>query len=190
MLKKILLLLSLLSVVAASSAAAADKIYDVPEMNCTVSWPENYTVAPVERPTDQNDELGVKVAQLAVSDPADPTLAIHIMVESSKLTQELPDLDYKPGAVMKDYFTEMLQNSGWQEPVVLDTLANGEMYFIKFGSYITDSAGHKYDGEIYATVNGGKLLYLMLMSKERALKPEEKTLLQNAVGQLHFKAAV
>ena len=66
---------------------------------------------------------------------------------------------YRPGGVMKDYFAENLQNSGWQEPVVSGELQNGKMYFIKFSSYIADSVGQKYDGQIYATLKNGNLIY-------------------------------
>ena len=118
--------------------------------SCTVSLPEQYAVTVVERPTDPNDELGVQVAQLSISDPVNKSMTMHVMVESSKLTKELPDLNYRPGGVMKDYFAENLQNSGWQEPVVSGELQNGKMYFIKFSSYIADSVGQKYDGQIYA----------------------------------------
>ena len=71
---------------------------------CTVSLPEQYAVTVVERPTDPNDELGVQVAQLSISDPVNKSMTMHVMVESSKLTKELPDLNYRPGGVMKDYF--------------------------------------------------------------------------------------
>lgn len=186
MLRKILLVMSMMFILSAGAAAAADKTYEVPEGNCTISLPDNYAVTVVERPTDPNDELGVQVAQLSVSDPADKSLAMHVMVESSKLTKELPDLNYKPGGVMKDYFAENLQNSGWQEPVVTGEQQNENMYFIKFSSYIADSVGQKYDGQIYATLKNGKLIYLMLMSKERALKSEEKALLKDTVAKLYF----
>ena len=112
------------------------------------------------------------------------------MVESSKLTKELPDLNYRPGGVMKDYFAENLQNSGWQEPVVAGELQNGKMYFIKFSSYIADSLGQKYDGQIYATLKNGNLIYLMIMSKERALTADEKTFLETTVKNLQFKDAI
>ena len=108
-------------------------------------------------------------------------MTMHVMVESSKLTKELPDLNYRPGGVMKDYFAENLQNSGWQEPVVAGELQNGKMYFIKFSSYIADSVGQKYDGQIYATLKNGNLIYLMIMSKERALTADEKTFLETTV---------
>ena len=74
---------------------------------------------------------------------------------------------------MKDYFAENLQNSGWQEPVVAGELQNGKMYFIKFSSYIADSVGQKYDGQIYATLKNGNLIYLMIINKRfRTLSTE------------------
>lgn len=159
----------------------------MPDGGCTVSLPEQYAVTVVERPTDPNDELGVQVAQLSISDPVNKSMTMHVMVESSKLTKELPDLNYRPGGVMKDYFAENLQNSGWQEPVVSGELQNGKMYFIKFSSYIADSVGQKYDGQIYATLKNGNLIYLMIMSKERALTADEKTFLETTVKNLQFK---
>lgn len=184
--RKILLLMSLIFIFSVGTAAAADKTYEVPNGNCTVSLPENYVVTTVDRKADPNDELGISLTQLSVNDPADKTLTMHIMVESNKLTKELPSLDYKPGEVMKNYFTETLQDSGWQEPTVTGELPNGKMYFIKFGTYIADSAGQKYDGVIYATTKDGSLLYLMLMSKERALTPAEKAFLETTVQKLQF----
>ncbi len=189
MLRKILMLVMIMVMTSMGAASAAEKTYTIPDGGCSVSLPENYLVVPVERPVALGDELGVKVSQLSASDPADKSLALHIMVESSKLTQELPDLDYTPGAVMRDYFTENLQNSGWLEPAVTGSMANGKIHFVKFRAYIADSAGQKYDGEIYATVKGGKLFYLMLMSRERALKPEERELLAQAVSTLQFAEA-
>lgn len=189
MLRKILLSVTMIFIFSFGAAAAAEKIHEIPDMNCTVTIPDNYVVNTVERKAAPDDELGVKEAQLTITDPVDKTFAIHIMVESSKLTKELPDLDYKPGEVMKNYFTEMLQNSGWQEPAVLGSLESGQVHFIKFSSYIADSAGQKYDGEIYATAKNGQLLYLMLMSKERALKPEERIVLAKMAGSLQFAQA-
>ena len=169
MLRKILLLMSLVFILSIGVACAAERTYEVTDGGCIVSLPEQYAVTVVERPTDPNDELGVQVAQLSISDPVNKSMTMHVMVESSKLTKELPDLNYRPGGVMKDYFAENLQNSGWQEPVVAGELQNGKMYFIKFSSYIADSVGQKYDGQIYATLKNGNLIYLMIMSKERAL---------------------
>ncbi len=186
MLKKIILLVAVVFVILNGSALAADKIYEVPEGACTITLPENYIVTSVERRPEPNDELEVKLSQLSVSDPADKSVNFHIMVESSKLTQELPNLDYKPGDVMKNYFIETLENGGWKEPVVMETLQNGNIYFIKFSSYIADSAGQKYDGQIYMTLKDGKILYLMIMSKERPLKQTEKALLTAIVGGLDF----
>lgn len=187
MLRKILMLVMIMVMISMGVvASAAEKTYTIPDGGCSVSLPENYLVVPVERTVIPGDELGVKVSQLSASDPSDKSLALHIMVESSKLTQELPDLDYTPGGVMCDYFTENLQNSGWLEPAVTGSMANGKINFVKFRAYITDRAGQKYDGEIYATVKGGKLFYLMLMSRERALKPEERELLARAVSTLQF----
>lgn len=117
MLRKILMLVMIMVMTSMGAASAAEKTYTIPDGGCSVSLPENYLVVPVERPVALGDELGVKVSQLSASDPADKSLALHIMVESSKLTQELPDLDYTPGAVMRDYFTENLQNAvGWNLP--------------------------------------------------------------------------
>jgi len=163
MLRKILLLMSLIFILSIGVACAAERTYEVPDGGCIVSLPEQYAVTVVERPTDPNDELGVQVAQLSISDPVNKSMTMHVMVESSKLTKELPDLNYRPGGVMKDYFAENLQNSGWQEPVVAGELQNGKMYFIKFSSYIADSVGQKYDGQIYATLKNGNLIYLMFL---------------------------
>ena len=185
MLRKILLSMSLIFIFSIGVACAAERTYEVTDGGCTVSLPEQYAVTVVERPTDPNDELGVQVAQLSISDPVN-----NVMVESSKLTKELPDLNYRPGGVMKDYFAENLQNSGWQEPVVAGELQNGKMYFIKFSSYIADSVGQKYDGQIYATLKNGNLIYLMIMSKERALTADEKTFLETTVKNLQFKDAI
>ena len=150
MLRKILLVMSLIFILSIGVACAAERTYEVTDGGCIVSLPEQYAVTVVERPTDPNDELGVQVAQLSISDPVNKSMTMHVMVESSKLTKELPDLNYRPGGVMKDYFAENLQNSGWQEPVVAGELQNGKIYFIKFSSYIADSVGQKYDGQIYA----------------------------------------
>lgn len=188
MLKKILLIASVFSIFCVSGALAADKTYEVPGGDCKISLPENYLVRTVERKPEINNEMEVKVFQLSVSDPADKSMDLHVIVESSKLTKELPDLDYKPGEVMKNYFVENLESSGWKEPSVIDTLQNGKVHFIKFSSYIADSIGQKYDGQIYATVKDGQLLYLMLMSKERALKAEEKAMLDKTVAGLEFVA--
>ena len=166
MLRKILLVMNLIFILSMGVVCAAERTYEVTDGGCIVSLPEQYAVTVVERPTDPNDELGVQVAQLSISDPVNKSMTMHVMVESSKLTKELPDLNYRPGGVMKDYFAENLQNSGWQEPVVAGELQNGKMYFIKFSSYIADSVGQKYDGQIYATLKNGNLIYLMIMSKE------------------------
>ncbi len=190
MLRKILLSMSLIFIFSIGVACAAERTYEVTDGGCTVSLPEQYAVTVVERPTDPNDELGVQVAQLSISDPVNKSMTMHVMVESSKLTKELPDLNYRPGGVMKDYFAENLQNSGWQEPVVAGELQNGKMYFIKFSSYIADSVGQKYDGQIYATLKNGNLIYLMIMSKERALTADEKTFLETTVKNLQFKDTV
>lgn len=190
MLRKILLLMSLIFILSIGVACAAERTYEVTDGGCIVSLPEQYAVTVVERPTDPNDELGVQVAQLSISAPVNKSMTMHVMVESSKLTKELPDLNYRPGGVMKDYFAENLQNSGWQEPVVSGELQNGKMYFIKFSSYIADSVGQKYDGQIYATLKNGNLIYLMIMSKERALTADEKTFLETTVKNLQFKDTV
>lgn len=190
MLRKILLLMSLSFILSIGVACAAERTYEVTDGGCIVSLPEQYAVTVVERPTDPNDELGVQVAQLSISAPVNKSMTMHVMVESSKLTKELPDLNYRPGGVMKDYFAENLQNSGWQEPVVSGELQNGKMYFIKFSSYIADSVGQKYDGQIYATLKNGNLIYLMIMSKERALTADEKTFLETTVKNLQFKDTV
>lgn len=190
MLRKILLLMSLSFILSIGVACAAERTYEVTDGGCIVSLPEQYAVTVVERPTDPNDELGVQVAQLSISDPVNKSMTMHVMVESSKLTKELPDLNYRPGGVMKDYFAENLQNSGWQEPVVAGELQNWKMYFIKFSSYIADSVGQKYDGQIYATLKNGNLIYLMIMSKERALTADEKTFLETTVKNLQFKDTV
>ena len=128
MLRKILLVMNLIFILSMGVVCAAERTYEVPDGGCTVSLPEQYAVTVVERPTDPNDELGVQVAQLSISDPVNKSMTMHVMVESSKLTKELPDLNYRPGGVMKDYFAENLQNSGWQEPVVSGELQNGKMY--------------------------------------------------------------
>ena len=185
MLRKILLLMSLIFILSIGVACAAERTYEVTDGGCIVSLPEQYAVTVVERPTDPNDELGVQVAQLSISDPVNKSMTMHVMVESSKLTKELPDLNYRPGGVMKDYFAENLQNSGWQEPVVAGELQNGKMYFIKFSSYIADSVG-----QIYATLKNGNLIYLMIMSKERALTADEKIFLETTVKNLQFKDAI
>lgn len=112
MLRKILLLMSLIFILSIGVACAAERTYEVTDGGCIVSLPEQYAVTVVERPTDPNDELGVQVAQLSISDPVNKSMTMHVMVESSKLTKELPDLNYRPGGVMKDYFAENLQNSG------------------------------------------------------------------------------
>lgn len=190
MLRKILLLMSLSFILSIGVACAAERTYEVTDGGCIVSLPEQYAVTVVERPTDPNDELGVQVEQLSISDPVNKSMTMHVMVESSKLTKELPDLNYRPGGVMKDYFAENLQNSGWQEPVVSGELQNGKMYFIKFSSYIADSVGQKYDGQIYATLKNGNLIYLMIISKERALTADEKTFLETTVKNLQFKDAI
>ena len=127
MLRKILLLMSLIFILSIGVACAAERTYEVTDGGCIVSLPEQYVVTVVERPTDPNDELGVQVAQLSISDPVNKSMTMHVMVESSKLTKELLDLNYRPGGVMKDYFAENLQNSGWQEPVVAGELQNGKM---------------------------------------------------------------
>ena len=183
MLRKILLVMNLIFILSMGVVCAAERTYEVTDG-------EQYAVTVVERPTDPNDELGVQVAQLSISDPVNKSMTMHVMVESSKLTKELPDLNYRPGGVMKDYFAENLQNSGWQEPVVAGELQNGKMYFIKFSSYIADSVGQKYDGQIYATLKNGNLIYLMIMSKERALTADEKTFLETTVKNLQFKDTV
>ena len=190
MLRKILLVMNLIFILSMGVVCAAERTYEVTDGGCIVSLPEQYAVTVVERPTDPNDELGVRVAQLSISDPVNKSMTMHVMVESSKLTKELPDLNYRPGGVMKDYFAENLQNSGWQEPVVAGELQNGKMYFIKFSSYIADSVGQKYDGQIYATLKNGNLIYLMIMSKERALTADEKTFLETTVKNLQFKDTV
>ena len=185
MLRKILLVMNLIFILSMGVVCAAERTYEVTDGGCIVSLPEQYAVTVVERPTDPNDELGVQVAQLSISDPVNKSMTMHVMVESSKLTKELPDLNYRPGGVMKDYFAENLQNSGWQEPVVAGELQNGKMYFIKFSSYIADSVG-----QIYATLKNGNLIYLMIMSKERALTADEKTFLETTVKNLQFKDTV
>ena len=185
MLRKILLVMNLIFILSMGVVCAAERTYEVTDGGCIVSLPEQYAVTVVERPTDPNDELGVQVAQLSISDPVNKSMTMHVMVESSKLTKELPDLNYRPGGVMKDYFAENLQNSGWQEPVVAGELQNGKMYFIKFSS-----VGQKYDGQIYATLKNGNLIYLMIMSKERALTADEKTFLETTVKNLQFKDTV
>ena len=187
MLRKILLVMNLILYFQWALSALLKEHMKCLMVVVTVSLPEQYAVTVVERPTDPNDELGVQVAQLSISDPVNKSMTMHVMVESSKLTKELPDLNYRPGGVMKDYFAENLQNSGWQEPVVSGELQNGKMYFIKFSSYIADSVGQKYDGQIYATLKNGNLIYLMIMSKERALTADEKTFLETTVKNYSLK---
>ena len=58
-------------------------------------------------------------------------MTMHVMVESSKLTKELPDLNYRPGGVMKDYFAENLQNSGlvlYQCPGISSPILTGFLH--------------------------------------------------------------
>ena len=89
MLRKILLLMSLIFILSIGVACAAERTYEVTDGGCIVSLPEQYAVTVVERPTDPNDELGVQVAQLSISDPVNKSMTMHVMVESSKLTKEL-----------------------------------------------------------------------------------------------------
>lgn len=186
MLRKVLVMFCLAIVCMANVALAADKTYNTPSNEVTITLPEQYIVTPVERNSNSNDELNIKVSQLSISDPSDKTFSMHLMVESNKLTVELPNLDYKPGDVMKNYFIDALEGDHWKEPSVIGTLQNGSFHFLKFSTYIADSIGQKYDGQIYATLKDGKLIYLMAMSRERPLSVTEKNILEQVVSTLVF----
>jgi hypothetical protein len=92
MLRKILLLMSLVFILSIGVACAAERTYEVTDGGCIVSLPEQYAVTVVERPTDPNDELGVQVAQLSISDPVNKSMTMHVMVESIKCNYLLPSL--------------------------------------------------------------------------------------------------
>ena len=89
MLRKILLVMNLIFILSMGVVCAAERTYEETDGGCIVSLPEQYAVTVVERPTDPNDELGVQVAQLSISDPVNKSMTMHVMVESSKLTKRI-----------------------------------------------------------------------------------------------------